>query len=154
MILSHINYCNIAWANGNDYFISKLHILQKKAVRLISNVPNNSHTLPIFHQLKLLNVYDINYFNIASFMFMCLNGLLPPYITAKFSLNNSIHNYMTRTASNFHLPQIRTNVSKNSIFFRGPILWNNIPINIKNSPSLNSFKKHFKSHLVSLYNID
>ena len=154
MILSHLNYCNLAWASGNDHFISRLFILQKKAIRIICNAPYNAHSSPLFIQLNMLNVYDINTFNIASFMFMCSKGLLPPYILSKFSLNNSFHEYNTRSATNFHLPKIRTNVAKNSIYFKGPIVWNNIPTHLKNKPSSKSFKTQFKSHLLSLHDFD
>ena len=151
LIISHINYCNVTWSNCTDYYMTRLFLLQKKAVRIISNAPYNAHTLPIFYELQLLNVYDINNFNIAIFMFMCSKGLLPPVMMSKFSLNSSVHHHNTRNSDNYHLPQVRTNISKNTIFFKGPILWNYLPSSVKNTPTLNSFKRAYKSHLVSLY---
>ena len=133
--------------------MTKLFKLQKKAVRLLYDAPFNAHTLPLFQQLKLLNVYDINNFNIAIFMFMCSKGLLPRSMSCKFTFNYEIHSYETRNAGNFHFPKIRTNVSKNTVYFKGPVLWKNIPINIKNSTSLNIFKRMYKSHLLLLYSI-
>ena len=35
---------------NHDYFITKLFVLQKKAIRIISNSPYHAHTLPIFSQ--------------------------------------------------------------------------------------------------------
>ena len=151
LIQSHVNYCNIVWANVNDYFMAKLFILQKKVIRIICNVTFNAHTLPIFIHLNLLNWHDINKLNIAIFMFLCFKGLLPPYISSKFDLNCHIHNYNTRNAKNFHLPKIRTNVSRNSIFYKGPVVWNSIHNSIKDKPTLNSFKSSYKSYLISLY---
>lgn len=46
LIFSHVNYSNIAWSNNHDYFITKLFVLQKKAIRIISNSPYHTHTLP------------------------------------------------------------------------------------------------------------
>ena len=63
-----------------------------------------------------------------------------------------LHSYNTRGSLNFHLPQIRTTVAKNSIFFKGPTIWNNLPIHIKSSPSLNIFKRRYKSLLINRYN--
>ena len=55
--------------------------------------------------------------------------------------NNSYHSYNTRSSSNFHLNKIRLNITKKSIFCKGPQLWNNIPQDIISSPSINVFKK-------------
>ena len=151
LIFSHVNYCNIAWSNNHDYFITKLFVLQKRAIRIISNSPYHAHTLPIFSQLNLLNVYDINRLNIAIFMFMCSRGLLPSPITSKFILNSNIHNYNTRNAVEYHLPKVRTNISKFTIFYKGPHLWSTIPNHLKNQPSLNSFKRSFRLFLSNLY---
>ena len=151
LIISHINYCNITWSYCTDYFMTRLFVLQKKAVRIIANASFNAHTLPIFSELHLLNVYDISNLNTAIFMFMCSKRLLPPVMLSKFSLNNSVHNHNTRNSVNYHLPKVRTNTSKNTIFFKGPILWNHLPNTVKNAPSLNSFKRAYKSHLLSLY---
>ena len=151
LIVSHINYCNTARSNCNDYYMLRLFLLQKKAIRIIFNASYYAHTTPIFKELKLLTVYDINNFNIAIFMFLCSRGLLPVAMLSKFVLNSNVHCHNTRNSVNYHLPKIRTNISKNSIFFKGPVLWNQIPPDLKNSPSLNCFKQRYKCYLLNLY---
>ena len=126
----------------------RLFSLQKKGIRIIFNASYYAHTTPIFKELKLLNVYDINNFNIAIFMFLCSRGLLPLAMLSTFVLNSNVHCHNTRNSVNYHLPKIRTNISKNSIFFKGPVLWNQIPPDLKNSPSLNCFKQRYKCYLL------
>ena len=36
LFLPHLNYCNIAWATSNDYCMTRLYKLQKKAIRIVS----------------------------------------------------------------------------------------------------------------------
>ncbi len=48
LILSHINYGILAWEHESNRILK----LQKKAVRIISVSKYNSHTEPLFKELK------------------------------------------------------------------------------------------------------
>ena len=58
LILPYFNYCILSWgatiSNGN-----RLHLLQKKVVRLISNSNYIAHTEPIYKNLRLLKLTDM-----------------------------------------------------------------------------------------------
>ena len=73
---------------------------------------------------------------------------IPRHLSLNFHLNNDIHNHNTRSSTKFHIPLIRTKVSKLSIFYKGPTIWNNLNNNIISSPSLNTFKRRLKVHLI------
>ena len=143
IILPYLNYCNIAWCNSTDYCIDRLFLLQKKAVRIISNSSYYAHTKPLFAKLKILNVFDLNDYNIACFMYLCFKNQIPCHVSSYFHLNHDIHNYDTRSSSKFHIPLIRTNVSKYSVFYKGPVIWNKLDNHIRDSPSLNCFKRRY-----------
>ena len=145
LFLPHLNYCNIAWANSNDYCMTRLYKLQKKAIRIVSKSSFLAHTKPIFQRLKTFNVFELNDFNIAVFMFLCHKGAIPASLLNTFHINSEFHTYNTRQSSNFHIPLIRTKVSQNSIFYKGPIIWNGLPSHVKLSPSLNTFKRRYKN---------
>jgi hypothetical protein len=55
LILSHLNYCILAWG----YQCTRIEKLQKRIVRILSLSKYNAHTEPIFKTLKLLKVNDI-----------------------------------------------------------------------------------------------
>ena len=82
-------------------------------------------------------------------MFLCHMQLVPRNILQNFCYNASIHDYNTRQSSHFHTLQIKTNVSKLSIFYKGPMIWNALPPNVKESSSLNTFKKRYKTLIFS-----
>ena len=69
-------------------------------------------------------------------MFFCSKHQIPRHISSYFHLNYNVHNYDTRSASNYHIPHIRTKVSKESIFYKGPVIFNNLASNMRDSPSL------------------
>ena len=58
LIFPYFNYCILSWgatiSNGN-----RLHLLQKKALRLISNSNSIAHTEPIHKNLRLLKLTDM-----------------------------------------------------------------------------------------------
>ena len=55
LLLPQINYCLVNWG----YQCKRIHILQKRAVRLITLSKYNSHTAPLFKKLKLLTINDM-----------------------------------------------------------------------------------------------
>ena len=131
--------------------MNRLFILQKRAVRIITHSEYLAHTKPIFSLLKLLNVYDLYNFQCAIFMYLCYNKLLPASALIHFNLNMQVHGHQTRSSSNFHLPPTRTTTFHESIYFNGPLIWNNLPSSIRQSPSLNIFKRRYKHHLLQNY---
>ena len=68
-----------------------------------------------------------------------------------FPLNRSFHDYPTRQSNEFHLPRFRTLLAKNTFMYDGPRFWNSLSKDIKNSPSLNSFKRKLALFLLKSY---
>ena len=111
LIYPYLNYCNIAWANSTDYYMTRLFKLQKRAIRVVSNTSFYAHTRPLFLDLKILNLNNVNIYNISIFMYLCgKNKKIPLRISMQFHLNTSIHKYFTRNSTNVHIPMIRTQV--------------------------------------------
>ena len=52
----------------------------------------------LFSKLGILDIFQVNTFEIAKFMFYYRNNLLPPLLLNLFVTNSQIHNYGTRTA--------------------------------------------------------
>ena len=125
--------------------------LQKKAIRIVTHSNYYAHTNPLFYNQNILNIIDIGNFQIAVFMYLCFTGQLPRFISNYFILNLQIHNYNTRNSVNYHYPKLRTTCMKNSIFFKGPELWNTIPLDIRSSKSIRIFECKYKKYLLDKY---
>ena len=112
-IRPYFNYCILAWGAtiSND---NRLHLLQKKALRLISNLNYIAHTEPIYKNLRLLKLTDM--FPIAVWKFYCklMSNQLPEYfIDCKLELPSVCTRYEIRSPV-FHLPLIRHKFTENS----------------------------------------
>ena len=120
-------------------------IKQKKFVRAIAGVGRLHHTDSIFDDFRLLKMESINKYMCAIFMYKCLNDV---YFSSWFNYRE--FSYRTRASVNRHLlqvPHISNVHSEQMITYRGPDLWNAIPVNIAES-NYNSFKILYKSQLL------
>ena len=73
-------------------------------------------------------------------MFYYRNYLLPQLLLNIFATNSQIHNYGTRTASNYRTHLCRTNVKQFTILYQGPKIWNSLSVSVTRSSNLLSFK--------------
>ena len=80
ILLPYLTYCNIAWCNSTDFYINRLYLLQKKAVRIISKTSYFAHTNPLFAKLNIFNVFDLNKYNVGIYMYLLSRGKVPCHI--------------------------------------------------------------------------
>ena len=151
LIHSYINYANIAWASSWQTGLKKIFLKQKQAVRIIFKKDRLTHSRPLMKKIKALNVYQINLFQVISFMYKVKNGTVPDVFNNNFSSVN--HSHSTRFSLNcFELPR-SLKTSKFSILLRGPKLWNQFLNNEeKNSPTIDSFKCALKKKILDFEN--
>ena len=151
LIHSYINYANIAWASSCKTGLKKILLKQKHAVRIIFHEDRLTHSRPLLKSLNALNVYQVNIFQICSFMHQVKNGTIPKIFNNNFSAVN--HYYPTRFALNsFQLPR-SSKTPKFSILLRGPKLWNQfLTNNEKDITTLDTFKRLLKKRILDINN--
>ena len=72
-----------------------------------------------------------------------LNGLSPPIMNEVFQTNDCPYDLRNpRILASKHKSTIKYGI--NTIAFRGPQIWQNIPLEIRNSESLSLFKSNIK----------
>ena len=150
MVLPHLQYCLINWGNfkqdRNTQFRKKILNLQKCLVRIICNANRISHADPLFHKLNTLKIDDLYEQAIRIFSFKLSKNMLPNVMSSLFTKVNHDHN--TRNAkSNFFVMRS----DKRSIKTTAPKCWNSLPVELKQSPSLSSFKAQSKKSLINTY---
>ena len=105
----------------------------------------------MFKKLEWLTIYNrINYFR-AVMMYKCMNGLAPEYLTEFFKKGSSVNNYTLRSTSldNLHVQRPNTNFGKRTFQYSGIILWNSLPLTLKECMNLELFKRHCPIHLLN-----
>ena len=77
----------------------------------------------------------------AVMVYKSLNGLTPAYLSSKFVDHSSVSSYSLRdTEGKLAIPQPHTNYMKNSFSYARAVLWNNLPIELRQADSLRAFR--------------
>ena len=97
-----------------------------------------------------MNVIQRRDYFMLIMMFKSIHGLVPDYICDQITMQRDITVRTTRSTvnNNVHVPHILLECCKNAFAYRGPVLWNALPENIKKCETLNCFKKCVKLHAV------
>ena len=140
-----------------------LHIPQKKFIRLatyndtiihIEIKPTLHPSLSLFHQLCIINIFDIFKLQLELFVFESINSIGPFSSIIQFTQTRITHEYQTRNATRGNLTQesVRTRrYGLKSISYKGTKLWNLIPEEVRNKHHKKLFKYHYKKYLLISY---
>ena len=93
----------------------------------------------------MYNIQQLYKSNIAIFMYKFFNKQLPTAFNNVFQTKTS--NVITRSNSQIISISCKNTVSKQSIRYIGPKIWNQLPASIKKSNSLSAFNKKAKIFL-------
>ena len=140
LVQSHFDYWSLVWGNCGKTLSNKLQKLQNRAARVITSSNFDVDVDSLFHKLSWKDLKSQRQIQNALMVFKSLNGLVPEYPTSKFIKRNE-SNYSLRDSVNKLVPFPRTNDMKNSFSYSGATLWNSLPCNIRESGSLNQFKR-------------
>jgi hypothetical protein len=155
LIETHLNYGILAWGNATKKSLKRLSVIQKRAIRMICKSKFNSHTEPLFKQLKLLKVEDL--FNLAcsKLYWKKVHNQLPKFHSLQLPTfeEQQNSNRQTRQSTDIITFPHRTNLDKQLFNYSVSKVWNQLPSNIKDhvSRSVNSFSNSIKTFLLSLY---
>ena len=132
-------------------FLKGINILQKKSLRIINKAQYNAHTNSLFHIMKILKIDELYELQVAKTMYRNNISKLPQPLQKLFTPHTQMHNYNTRNKDNPLVPLHRLAIDQNSIARMGPLIWTEIPKEVKNSLSLNTLKFKFKKKLLARY---
>ena len=152
LIQSQMDYCCEIWGDRFNIHVDRITKLQKRAARLILRCNIYSPSKEMFSSLNWIPFrYRITYFRYI-FVYKCCQGLSPDYYSNYFQELSRKHDQNTRQAARHDLvvPKCRTEYCKHSLYYLCPNLWNNLPVIIRELPSLVSFKFNLKQYLKSL----
>ena len=148
LVYSYLNYCNLIWGAAEYGTIEPLFKLQKKAIRIITNSYYLEHTLPLFKNHKLLNVYQVYVLNCILFIYKCMKCNLFLNFKRKIKVNSDIHDHHTRRKELRVNVKARLKICKNSCLHFGIKKWNLLSSRLKSLNSIDYFKKEVKHCII------
>ena len=150
----YISYAILARGSAYKTHIDKIQIKQNHSARLIFfATDHDEHTesaLPLLNLLDVLTVHNVYRFQILKFTYLWHKDLLPKPFLNYFQYASNVHEYNTRYASkqNLYVKKVRTNMGKQTIGYAACVIWDKIPLKLKEL-SVYQFSKHLKPYLLS-----
>lgn len=151
MFHPYLEYGAILWGSARQTVLRPIELMQKKALRLITNSQYNTHTDPLFKAQNILKVKDLHDVQVNKFMYQYQNNSLPETLSNLFTNNHIIHNHATRHSNDPHIMHRRTTLAAQSIIHKGPKLWQSIEQNTKESKTIHTFSRKLKKSIIGKY---
>ena len=151
-IMPDFDYCCTIWGKNirSNGALTKISKIQKRAARIIlnSSVSRNLCTNCLLNKLQWLSFENRCRYHTGVLVYKAKFNQAPKYLSDLIILTQN-ENYSLRSMTQEHLalPRPRTNYLKDTFGYKGASEWNSIPHDIRQSKSINSFKRSLKDYL-------
>lgn len=137
MILPNVTYCISVWGSCSHALFEEIENLHMKAARQIHDVPTTYHDHQVLKRVKWHNLAYMYKKKVALEMFKVV------------SMENRLSSYFEVTKSSrrgnlLRMRRMNTEFGKQSLIFRGPVVWNSLNENIRKPVNINQFKAAIK----------
>ena len=145
LVQPNFDYCSEIWGCCNKTLSTKLQKLQNRAARILlrASYDTNSDSLVDKFGWRKLDKQRL----ITKAKMVYKNGLAPNYLRSKFTYRSNVSSYSFRdTNDNLTIPLPHTDFMKNSFSYSEAVLWNSLPIELRQANSLGAFRAGCKQH--------
>ena len=145
-ISSKLDYCNSIFLGLPDVQMDRLQSVQNAAARVVTRSSKYCHITPLFVNLHWLPVSYRVEFKVLLMVYKALHNQAPQYISSLLKTKQSTR--AMRSNGTLHVPRTRlVCTGKRSFSAAAPVLWNDLPQNIKLAHNVEEFKKLLKTHM-------
>ena len=150
-VTCRLDNCNSLLLGLPKYMIQKLQRVQNFAARLVAGQPRAAHICPVLKELHWLPTEQRITFKVLLLTFKALNNLAPPYLSQLIVPYNPTRNLGSAGKHLLEVPIVRLKSYGNRAFsVAAPKHWNEIPLDIKLSRSVDAVKSRLKTYLFRL----
>ena len=151
LILTKLDYVNSLLYGVNDSLLHKLQLVQNNAARLVMRAKKRDHVTPILKHLHWLPVQQRVAYKINLLTFKSLNGLSPAYMQDLVCPYVPTRNLRSASQNLLVAPKTRGVRTGDRAFSScAPRMWNDLPESVRMCTTIDSFKKHLKTHLFNV----
>jgi hypothetical protein len=139
LILPLFDYGNVVWVHTYEVHLDKLVKMQKKAARIITFSRFDEHSEQLFIKLNWMPVRDRIRLQSFEYTYKAINGLVAIASKDIFKVKTSRFSRRVGDDLKLELPKITSNFVKNSIFYIGAKIYNELNQETRNAKTFNSF---------------
>ena len=147
-ILSSFNYCPLIWMFCNRTLGNLIDRVQRRCFRAIYNYSDDTPLHELFQKHEHVSIHTKHIRMLMTEIFKSIHSINPGFMKEVF-IEKSLH-YTLRQTSLLTLPRTKTTrFGANSVHFKGCLLWNNLPSDVKQAETIPCFKKRLEKISIS-----
>ena len=150
-VLSQFNYCNVIFRTASRILWDRIQRIQNNCVRFIFNLRKYDHISSEFSKLDTLNMYNRSLSHALTYMFKCVNGKVPEYLSENVRYVREVNPRITRAADQLIGYGFSTRYGANTFFNKVGGIYNNFTkfVQFKPNCSIVTFKKKVFHYLLT-----
>ena len=149
IVLSRLDFCNSVLYGTSKKNLKKLQNIQNSLVRIIYSFPARSTTQPLLKALHWLPIEKRIIYKIGLLTFKCRNILAPKYLCELVMNYVPIRSLRSSNTQTLNVPWRKTETAGRPFSAAAPRVWDDLPIELRQTISMTSFKSKLKSFLFS-----
>ncbi|XP_072247498.1 uncharacterized protein [Leuresthes tenuis] len=147
-VTSRLDYCNSLLLGCPTYSLKSLQLIQNAAARVLMRTNRRDHVSPVLASLHWLPVKFRIEFKILLLTYKVLNDRAPSYLKdliVRYFPNRALR---SQTAGLLVVPRVsKSRMGGRAFSYQAPLLWNKLPVNVREADTLSTFKISLKTFL-------
>lgn len=149
LILSSVAYCDtVYWPAILNKDKESLQKLQNSCLRFAFNIRKFEHISHVFRETSWLKMQERFMYHFNSLLFSLVQKQAPYYLYIKLIKHSDIHPHTTRYRDTLVIPLHNSALFERSFSYNAAKMFNSVPLDLKSSISLSSFKIKLKKYLL------
>ena len=150
-VSSRLDCCNSLLQGLPSCSIRRLQSIQNIAARILTRTRKYEHITPILNNLHWLPLASRIDYKILLLTYCAINNISPAYIQQLITPNVPVRKLRSEDMCLLNVPSSRLQRFGERSFSRAaPVMWKNLPDNIRKASNLVTFKTNLKTHLFKL----
>ncbi|XP_072251172.1 uncharacterized protein [Leuresthes tenuis] len=147
-VTSRLDYCNSLLLGCPTYSLKSLQLIQNAAARVLMRTNRRDHVSPVLASLHWLPVKFRIQFKILLLTYKVLNDRAPSYLKDLIVRYFPSRALRSQTAGLLVVPRVsKSRMGGRAFSYQAPLLWNKLPVNVREADTLSTFKIRLKTFL-------
>lgn len=147
LVISRLDSCNGLLSGLPSALLQQLQRVQNACARVIVGCAKYGHITPVLKQLHWLPVQSRIHYSILTLTFKCLHGLAPAYLADLLTTYHPVRSLRSSSQLLLVQPGSRTKIGERAFSRAAPILWNKLPLAVRQCNNIRQFKVSLKTYL-------